>query len=72
MFMRKHIPPVSRMTKNNDRQIKRLKEITEIQDKAYKKLKVEIDELTTVWAQEEEKTAQMSKLITALFSEVTD
>lgn len=60
------------MTKNNDKQIKRLKEITEIQDKAYKKLKVEIDELTTVWAQEEEKTAQMSKLITALFSEVTD
>ena len=43
-----------------------------MQDKAHKKLKVEIDELTTVWSQEEEKLSQMSKLVSALFEEVTD
>ena len=43
-----------------------------IQDKYYKKLKEEVDELTIVWSQEEEKMSQMQKLVSALFEEVTD
>ena len=37
-----------------------------------KTLKKEIDQLTTVWIEEQEKTTEMNKLMTALFSEVTD
>lgn len=36
------------------------------------KLRTEMEELTSVWSQEEEKTTQMQKLISALFEEVTD
>ena len=34
--------------------------------------KKELDELTTVWAQEEEKTSLMQKLLSSLFEEVHD
>ena len=34
--------------------------------------KKELDELTTVWAQEEEKTSMMQKLLSSLFEEVHD
>ena len=37
----------------------KFQEIVLIQDKYYKKLKEEIDELTIVWSQEEEKMSQM-------------
>ena len=34
--------------------------------------KKELDELTTVWVQEEEKTSLMQKLLSSLFEEVHD
>ena len=37
-----------------------------------KELRREVDELTHVWSQEEEKTKNMNKLLTALFQEVDD
>ena len=52
--------------------MKKFQEIVVIQDKYYKKLKEEVDELTIVWSQEEEKMSQMQKLVSALFEEVTD
>ena len=42
------------------------------QDKDIKKLKKELDLLTTVWSNEEEKTKNMQKLLTALFENVAD
>lgn len=46
------------------------------QDQRYNGLianfKKELDELTTVWAQEEEKTSLMQKLLSSLFEEVQD
>ena len=43
-----------------------------VKDRRIDEIKKEVDQLTTVWTHEEEKTKNMQKLISSLFMEVTD
>jgi len=70
--LKKYVPPISRSIRSSKRDIVKIRETFPKHEKQMHELKKEIDQLTTVWLQENEKTTHMNKLLTALFSEVTD
>lgn len=59
MFLSKHIPVLSENQKKYNDQLKNMSHKEVKNDKIIAHFKKELDELTTVWAQEEEKTRLM-------------
>ena len=72
MFMSKHIPPLSQNQRKYNTTLKMLVSHDKERSSNIKGFKKELDELTTVWSQEEEKTSLMQKLLSSLFVEVAD
>ena len=72
MYMSTHIPPLAQNQKKYNAGLKQLMNSDTRYDKMCNDFKKELDELTTVWAQEEEKTSMMQKLLSSLFEEVHD
>ena len=71
-FMKKHIPPLAKTITQNQKGVAKNQKRLDTYTDEMKELRREVDELTHVWSQEEEKTKNMNKLLTALFQEVHD
>ena len=65
--MKKHIPPIARTIKSNQKGVEKNDKRLNQHTNDMKELRKEVDELTHVWSQEEEKVNNMNKLLTALF-----
>ena len=72
MFMKKYVSPLIRTVNTHEVLLKKLKDMFPKHEEAMKNIMREMEELNTVWSQEEEKTLQMNKLLSSLFEEVTD
>ena len=72
MFLQQHVPPLHENQKKYNKALRKLMKSDQSYNGLIMHFKKELDELTTVWAQEEEKTSMMQKLLSSLFEEVHD
>ena len=72
VFLKSHIPPLSRQVVKSRTVINELRKGQTKNDKLLADIREELDDMTLLWTQGDEKTSNMQKLISALFMEVTD